>query len=148
MIERIVGFLAILMVFCGLLAYALVSKYGWIPDAGTSWIEKCVFITFCMLVMGFIAVLEWDIMLPDARDYANLNPLPIKPGTLFLAKFTSLCIFVGLFAVGMTTISTLAFWAHLPKWQSPSFLYSLKFSLIHVISVSLACFFASFSMFS
>lgn len=142
--ERIVGILAIIFVFCGLLSYALVSKYGYLPDTGTSWIEKCVLIIFCMLIMGFVAVFEWDIMFPDARDYVNLNPLPIKAGTIFFAKFASLCLLVGLFALGMTGLSTVVFWVYLPQWQSPNILYSLYFALVHFMSVSLACFFAFF----
>ena len=142
--ERVIGVLALISVLSGFLAYALVSKYGWEPDTGTSWIEKCVMIIFSMLVMGFLAVLEWDIILPDARDYANLNPLPVRAGTLLAAKFTSLCLFVGMFALGINAMSVLAFWAYLPQWQSPSFLYSLFFALIHVITIFLAVFFAFF----
>lgn len=142
--ERTIGVLAIIAVFSGALAYALVSKYAWIPDKGTSWIEKCVMITFSMLVMGFIAVLEWHIILPDARDYTNLNLLPVRTGTIFAAKFSSLCLFVGMFALGMNAMSALAFWVHLPQWQSSSFLYSLYFTLIHIITIFLAIFFAFF----
>ncbi len=142
--ERTIGILALIAVFSGFLAYALVSKYGWQPDKGTSWIEKCVMIIFSMLVMGFIAVLEWDIILPDERDFTNLIPLPVRTWTLLAAKFTSLCLFVGMFALGINAMSVLAFWAHLPQWQSPSFLYSLFFALAHIITLFLAIFFAFF----
>lgn len=142
--ERIIGILAILAVFSGLLAYVFLSKYGYIPDIGTSWVEKCAMMTFCMLVMGFTAVLEWDVIFPDARDYANLNPLPVRARTLLEAKFASLCLFVGLFALSMNSLSTLFFVGYLPHWQSSSPLYAVGFALVHIISMFLACFFAFF----
>jgi len=112
--ERIMGALAMVAVFSGFLAYILVSKYAWTPDKGTSWIEKFSMIIYSMLVMGFIAVLEWDIILLDARDYVNLRPLPVRTSTILSAKFTSLCLFVGMFALGINLSSALSFWTHLP----------------------------------
>jgi hypothetical protein len=58
-----------------------------------------------MLVMGLVAALEWDILFPDARDYKNLTILPLKTRMLFGAKFSSLCLFVGLFALSMISVS-------------------------------------------
>ncbi|MFB0564213.1 MAG: hypothetical protein ACETWK_00870 [Candidatus Aminicenantaceae bacterium] len=114
------------------------------PDRGTSWIEKCGVITFYMLVMGVVAVLEWEVMFLDARDYANLSPLPVRVRTLFAAKFASLCLFVVLFALSLNSMSTLFFVLYLPRWQSSSMLYALGFALVHVVSMFLACFFAFF----
>lgn len=142
--ERIIGILVILGVFSGLLAYGFLNKYGLSPDIGRSWIEKLGFITYCMLIMGFIAVLEWDAIILDSRDYANLNSLPIKTGSLLTAKLTSLFLFVGLFALSMSSISTLSFIAFLPRWQSSGFLYIFRFALVHITSMFLAIFFAFF----
>ena len=144
MIERLIGILALLGVFCGLLSYAFLNKYFWIPDEGTSWVEKCAFITFCMLVMGLIAALEWDILFPDTRDYKNLTILPLKTRILFSAKFASLCLFVGLFALSMISVSTLIFASLLPHWRSSSPLFILNFILVHLLCVFLALFFAFF----
>ncbi len=144
MMERLIGILALLGVFCGLLSYAFLNKYFWIPDEGTSWVEKCAFITFCMLVMGLIAALEWDILFPDARDYKNLTILPLKTRTLFGAKFSSLCLFVGLFAMSVISVSSLIFTSLLPHWHSSSPLFILNFILVHILCVFLASFFAFF----
>ncbi len=141
---KIIGVLAILAAISGHLAIGFVYKYQWIRDTGTSWIEKCAFITFCMLVMGFLAVLEWDIMFPDARDYVNLIPLPIRARTLLAAKFASLCLFMGLFALSMNFLPTIVFPIFLLSWQTPSLLYTLGFALVHMITILLACFFAFF----
>ncbi len=144
MMERLIGILALLGIFCGLLSYAFLNKYFWIPDEGTSWVEKCAFITFCMLVMGLITTLEWDILFPDARDYKNLYILPLKTRTLFGAKFASLCLFVGLFALSMVSVSALIFTSLLPHWRSSSPLFILNFVLVHILCVFLALFFAFF----
>jgi hypothetical protein len=144
MMERLIGILALLGFFCGLLSYGFLNHYGWVPDTGTSWIEKCAFITFCMLVTALVAVLEWDIIFPDARDYKNLYSLPIKVRTLFGAKFASLISLVGLFALSMIFFSTPIFVAYLPQWQSSNLFYLLVFALAHVISLFLAIFFAFF----
>src|SRR5512136_3031412 len=45
--------------------------------------ERCLFIYFSMVVIGFVAVLEWDTLFPDRRDYLVLSPLPIKERTMF-----------------------------------------------------------------
>jgi len=39
-----------------------------------------------MLVVGLFAVLSWDSTFPDRRDVLVLAPLPVRAGTLFLAK--------------------------------------------------------------
>ncbi len=144
MMERLIGVLALLGVFCGLLSYAFLNKYFWIPDEGNSWVEKCAFITFCMLVMGLIAALEWDILFPDARDYKNLYILPLRIRTFFSAKFASLCLFVGLFALSMISVSSLIFTSLLPHWSSSSPLFIIKFLLVHILCVFFALFFAFF----
>ena len=40
--------------------------------------EKEFFICFSMTVMGLVTVIEWEMLFPDRRDYANLTPLPIR----------------------------------------------------------------------
>jgi hypothetical protein len=142
--ERVIGILAILAIFSGLLAHVLLVRYLYVPDQGTSWIETCAFMTYCMLMTGLVAALEWQVMFPDARDYLNLYPLPVKARTLLAAKFTSLSLFVGLFALGLNTLSIPMFVLLIPRWQSSSLLYGLQFALVHVLCMFLACFFAFF----
>lgn len=64
-----------------------------------SLVDHCRFITFSMVIIGFVAVLEWDALFPDRRDYAILTPLPLKAGTIFSAKITALLLFLSLFIV-------------------------------------------------
>jgi hypothetical protein len=142
--ERVIGILAILAVFSGLISYVFLGKYEFTPDQGQSAIEKMLFITFFMLVMGFVAILEWDVMFPDKRDYANLNPLPLKIRTILLAKFTSLLLFVGLFALSLNILSSVFFVLLLPQWRSTSVFFFVGHTLVHLLIMFLACFFGFF----
>ena len=46
-----------------------------------------------MVVMGFVAILEWDALFLDRRDFAILTPLPLKAATIFAAKIAALLLF-------------------------------------------------------
>ncbi|MGD8535921.1 MAG: hypothetical protein PVF66_08735, partial [Candidatus Aminicenantes bacterium] len=142
--EKVIAILAIFAVFSAHLSHMLLWKYAWIPDAGTSWVEKCYFIFFLMVLMSFIAVLEWDVIFLDSRDYLNLLPLPIKTRTLFSAKFASVWFFVFLFYLVVNSLSTLMFWFYLAQWRSSSIIYGLRFMVVHWISALAASFFAFF----
>ena len=67
------------------------------------------FVSFSMIVMGFVMVVKWDALFPDRRDYQILTPLPLRPRTLFLTKVLALGLFLGLFLVDMNFFATL-FW--------------------------------------
>jgi len=142
--QKVIALIAMLAVFSGHLSKALLTKYLWVRDMNTSWVEKGYFLLFAMLVMGFISILEWDLIFPDSRDFSNLVPLPLKVRTMFLSKFTSFFLFVCLFALAITSLSTFVFWIHLPKWQSPTLIFSIRFVLTHIVTVLSACLSISF----
>ncbi len=142
--QKVIALIAILAVFSGHLSTVLLSKYLWIRDDNTSWVEKCYFLLFGMLIISFISVLEWDVIFPDSRDFSNLVPLPLKLRAIFLSKFASYFLFICLFALGITSLSTFVFWIHLPKWQSPTIVYSLRFVLTHIVTSFAACISISF----
>ena len=68
-----------------------------------------MFVSFSMIVMGFIMVFEWDALFPDRRDYQILTPLPLRLSTLFLAKAAALAIFLGIFLMDINFFGVL-FW--------------------------------------
>jgi len=144
--ERIIGILALFAILCGHISNVALFKYALYEDKGTSWVEKCYVMTFFMILIGFIAVLEWDVILPDSRDYSNLFPLPISIRNLFIAKFTSLFIFVAMFAFAINALSVLTFAFYLPKWQSDTLGFGLRFVMVHVLSSTAAIFFMFFSV--
>ena len=142
--ERVIGILALFAMLSGHLANTVLFKYSLMEDRGTSWVEKSYILAFFMVLMGFIAVLEWEIIFPDSRDYTNLMPLPVKVRTLFAAKFASLFLFVGMFALAMNAVAVFVFFFYLPDWISSSLLYGLQFMLVHLISSFAAIFFMFF----
>jgi len=109
-----------------------------LENTETSWMETCLFITFLMIIMGFLTVLEWDILFPDTRDYTNLLTLPIRIRTLFLAKMASLLVFAGLFAVFMNFFSPFIFCFYLLK-DGTGLTATLRFLLAHGIAGLTAC---------
>src|SRR5436190_1498629 len=70
---------------------------------------RYLFVSFSMIVMGFITVFEWDALFPDRRDYQVLTPQPLRLSTLFLAKTTALALFLVMFLVDINFFGTL-FW--------------------------------------
>jgi hypothetical protein len=68
---------------------------------------RYAFVSFSMIVMGFIMVFEWDALFPDRRDYQILTPQPVRLLTLFLTKAAALGIFLAIFLVDVNLISTL-----------------------------------------
>ena len=132
--QKVIALIAILAVVSGHLSTVLLSKYLWIRDENLSWVEKCHFLLFGMLIISFISILEWDVIFPDSRDFSNLVPLPLKVRTLFLSKFTSFFLFICLFAFSITSLSTFVFWMHLPQWQSHTIVFSLRFVLTHIVT--------------
>ena len=66
--------------------------------------DQSLYVFFSMIVIGVVAVLEWDRLFPDGRDYANLMPLPVRTETIFCAKAAALAKFIGLFIVAVAGI--------------------------------------------
>jgi hypothetical protein len=73
------------------------------------WSDRCLYLSFSMLVMGAVTVIEWDALFPDRRDYATLMPLPIHARTIFLGKIAALGLFLVAFTVSVNLVSTVTF---------------------------------------
>jgi hypothetical protein len=71
------------------------------------WMMEHVLIETTMLVVGLFSVLSWDSTFPDRRDVLVLAPLPIRPRSLFLAKFTALISVLGISIVALNAFSGL-----------------------------------------
>jgi hypothetical protein len=68
---------------------------------------RYLFVSFSMIVMGFLMVFEWDALFPDRRDYQVLTPQPLRLSTLFLAKVAALSLFLGMFLVDVNFFGVL-----------------------------------------
>jgi hypothetical protein len=71
--------------------------------------HKYQFIAVSMIVMALVATLQWDALGLDARDLANLGPLPVAPADLLRAKALALLMLLAAFAVALNAIPSLAF---------------------------------------
>jgi len=95
--------------------------------------EKEFFICFSMTVMGLVTVIEWEMLFPDRRDYANLTPLPIRLRTMFAAKIGALLAFLAIFSAVINAFSPIMFPAVV--LQSDSLLMLPGFARCHIISI-------------
>src|SRR5215472_12823798 len=92
---------------------------------------RYLFVSFSMIVMGFIMVFEWDALFPDRHDYQILTPQPLQSSTLFLAKTTALALFLGVFLVDDNFFGAL-FWPGID--DRPGVLSTLGSHLLAVLA--------------
>ena len=95
--------------------FYLVAVYTSI-EIGAPWeypsvslIDHCRYVMLAMIVMGFVAILEWDALFLDRRDFAILTPLPVHAATIFAAKIAAPLAFLALFIVGVAGVPTLLY---------------------------------------
>ena len=74
-------------------AYPQRTMWGAIED-------QYFFVLFSFVVMGIVAIFEWEMLFPDRLDFLILSPMSIRPRQILGAKATALGGFVGLFLVG------------------------------------------------
>jgi hypothetical protein len=80
-------------------AYDLIGQHHPNLYPAISLVDHCRYVIFSMVVIGFVAVLEWDALFPDHRDYAILTPLPLEVSSIFAAKIAALVAFAALFMI-------------------------------------------------
>jgi hypothetical protein len=88
------------------------------------------YILYSFIVMGCVAIFEWEMLFPDRIDFLILTPLPLQVRQLFAAKAIALGGFLLLFLVGSNILATL----FIPM-TTPSYFRGL---FAHVVAVSLA----------
>jgi hypothetical protein len=69
--------------------------------------DRLFLITGAMALAGLITAVEWPALFPGLRDYLAMAGLPIKTRDLFLAKFTTLIAFMGIFITGLNTLPSI-----------------------------------------
>lgn len=72
-------------------------------------IDECRYVTFSMVVVGFVALLQWDTLFLDERDYTILTPLPLQPAMIFSTKIVALMLYLLVFLVDVGAVSTLLY---------------------------------------
>lgn len=102
-LSQVLGLLAVPPAFFTLL-FRPFGITGWTLNS-----IRYLFVSYSMTVIAFVIVMKWDALLPDRRDYLILRPLPLRMGTLFLAKVASLGLFAGAFLIVLNFFGIL-FW--------------------------------------
>ena len=69
--------------------------------------DQYFFVMFSMVVMGMVAVFEWEMLFPDRPDFLILSPLSIKPRQMLGAKAAALAGFIALFLIACNVFGTL-----------------------------------------
>ena len=142
--EKVIVLLALLAVLGGHVANSILMRYMFVPDDGSSWFEKCFFISFFMAVLAIATILEWDVIFLDKKDFSNLRPLPITLRTLLYSKFMSFLLFIALFSAAANALAVFVVAFYLPQWRTPSLFFVVRYMVAHVISALAANFFAFF----
>jgi hypothetical protein len=79
---------------------------GGLPQSDILTMEHFLIAT-TMVVIGLFSVLNWDSIFPDRRDVLILAPLPVRAGTLFLAKLAALAFALGVSILALNVFSGL-----------------------------------------
>lgn len=69
--------------------------------------DQYFFVLLSFVVMGGVAVFEWEMLFPDRADFLILTPLPLKPRAMLAAKAAALIAFLALFLVSCNVFGTL-----------------------------------------
>jgi hypothetical protein len=95
------------------------------------------FIAYSLVALGVVTVFEWDFFFPNLLDVFVLSILPIKDKRLFLARITSVAIFVAGFLFNANFLAPLV----LPAVTDPPNL--LRLLTAHLFAVALSGIFAA-----
>ena len=69
--------------------------------------DQYFFVLLSFVVMGAVAIFEWEMLFPDRSDFLILTPLPLKPLKMFAAKTAALIAFLMIFLVSCNIFGTL-----------------------------------------
>jgi hypothetical protein len=151
----LLGLLAAPGAFCSLVLF---EKYSTLQDFilqrrhpnvdAMSAPDKYFFICLAMAVAGVVTAIKWDQILPDAQDYLNLAPLPVRPRIILLANAAAIAIAVVVFAVDVNGASTVLFPAIVTAYSHQGPGAMALFAAAHAVCVTLACLFTFCSIFA
>jgi hypothetical protein len=103
MVEYLAQFAGVLIFISGLQSAAVVLAMLFHPMSPTaaelysmSWSAEHGIVEKMLLVAGLVVVFLWDAPFPDRRDVMILGPLPVRPGTILVAKLVSAAAVLGL----------------------------------------------------
>src|SRR6266566_7910484 len=103
------GLLAVLLSLSIIMTQAYYHKYMGLNSLRTAeplrlatLADVLFLVTLAMFLIALFTTLQWPSLFPGLRDYLALGALPIGLRDVFIAKFSALVAFVGLFIVATT----------------------------------------------
>lgn len=99
--------------------------------------DKIFFLSLSMILLGFVAVYEWETLLPDRKDYLILTHLPIRARTIFLAKIAALTLFLLTFFTAVNAGPAVLLPNAILVDHAP-FFYGLRYMACHALAFLLA----------
>jgi hypothetical protein len=114
----------------------------------TSAPDKYLFLSIAMAVTGIVTVLKWDRILPDAQDYLNLGPLPVRPRTVLFANAIAIAIAVIVIAIDVNAVAMLLFPLIVCGAAEASAAVTVGFIAAHALCVVLASVFTFCAVFA
>jgi hypothetical protein len=110
--------------------------------------DKYLFLTLGMAITGIVTVLKWDKILPDAQDYLNLAPLPIRPRTVLAANAVAIAIAAVVFAIDVNGMPAILFPLFVSTGGELNFADFLRFVAVHAACMMLASLFTFGAVFA
>src|SRR3984893_10504466 len=96
-------------------------------------------VTLAMFLIGLFTTLQWPQLFPGLRDYLALGSLPVRVREIFVAKFSALLAFAGLFIVATTLLPSVAlpivmagYWMPHASWHVPALFVSFTLAALFV----------------
>jgi hypothetical protein len=124
------------------------SKYRFLSPEGVqnaAVADQLALVTLLACVTGLIALLEWQSMFPNGRDYLALASLPVRSRQVFIARFTAVLVFsaaiIGAMNLLPALIAPIEFGG---GWQLDS--SYVAHAIAQLVSSGLACFFVFFAV--
>jgi hypothetical protein len=99
--------------------------------------------TLAMTLIALFTTLQWPQLFPGLRDYLALGSLPVRVREIFVAKFTALLAFAGLFIIATTLTPSLALPMVMAGYWMPD---ALHHAPALFVSSTLAALFVFFSL--
>lgn len=108
-LTRLIGqFMSIFVTISFFTIIPILFGAWYIKSMTARWAVEHFFIETSMTVAGLVAILAWDSAFPDRRDLMVLSPLPVRIGTLFLAKISALFAAPGLAVLSLNIFAGIA----------------------------------------
>lgn len=92
--------------------------------------DRLFFITLSMLAAGLVTVIQWHGLFPSLPDYLALKALPVRLYQVFIARFLSSFVILGIVIAALNLGTSVLFpLLTCGRWQSPSF--GVRYVLAH-----------------